>query len=257
MRHRVVTLSCAALLVLGVASVSAQSAATPPGPATGIPQVFISLEGGAQVTPTSADSTVTYKLYGEDAVLDAGYRTRVVPVFGARLGMRVWRRFVVGAGASLFGSNGTATVNGRLPHPFFFQRPRTVEGNASSIKRDEAVIYGEVGWLAQVSPRIDVLVFAGPAFFNATQEAATKLVFTEQYPFDAATFTGVDVASKKVTATGFTVGADLAYMVGKTLRIGALIRYSYATTDVEPMAGQPFEITLGGLQTTAGIRIRF
>jgi hypothetical protein len=257
MRHRIVALACAALLALGVTSVWAQSAAKPAGPAAGIPRMFLSLEAGAQVTPSSADSTVTYKLSGEDAVLDAEYKTRVVPVFGARLGMRVWRSLVVGAGASLFGSSGTATVNARLPHPFFFQRPRTVDGSVSNMKRNEAVFYGEVGWLAQISPRVDVLVFAGPAFFNATQETATKLLFTEQYPFDSATFSSVETASKKVTAAGFTVGADLTYRIGNTVRVGALIRYSYATTDVEPITGQPFEITLGGLQTTAGIRIRF
>ncbi|MDO8836962.1 MAG: outer membrane beta-barrel protein [Vicinamibacterales bacterium] len=257
MKNRIVWLSCAALLGLSVTSVLAQSPSAPAGPAPGIQRAFVALEGGAQVTPTSAESSVTYKLYGEDAVLSAGYDTTVVPVIGARAGMRVWRRLVVGVGASLFGSNGSVTVTGRLPHPFFFQRPRTLDGTASGIKRDEAVIYGELGWLVPLSPRLDVLLFAGPAFFTATQEAATKLAFTEQYPFDTATFSSVEVVSKKVTATGFTVGADLAYRLGKAWRVGILLRYSYAPADVEPVAGQPFDITLGGLQTTAGLRIRF
>ncbi len=257
MSNRIVMLSCAVLLGLGVTSVRAQGALTPASPAVGIQRAFVSLEGGAQVTPTSSDSSVTYKLYGEDAVVSAGYETKAVPVIGARAGTRVWRRLVVGAGASLFTSDGSAAVTGRLPHPFFFQRPRTVEGHASNITRNEAVFYGELGWLAPITRRIDVLLFAGPAFFNATQEAATKLSVSEQYPFDAATFGSVEVASKKVTATGFTAGADVSYRLGKALRVGILLRYSRATTDIEPVAGQPFEITLGGLQTTAGVRIRF
>jgi hypothetical protein len=256
-RNRIVVLSCAVLLGLGATPVRAQSALSPASPAMGIQRAFVSLEGGAQVTPNSSDSRVTYKLYGEDAVMSAGYETTTVPVIGARAGIRAWRRLVVGAGASLFTGNGPAAVTGRLPHPFFFQRPRAVEGTASSMTRDEAVFYGELGWLTPITPRMDVLLFAGPALFNATQGTATKLLFTEQYPFDAATFSGVETASKRVTATGFTAGADLCYRIGKVLRVGLLLRYSRATTDIEPVAGQPFEITLGGLQTTAGVRIRF
>ena len=253
MNTRMLTLTIGALLACG-ASATAQTAPTKPAAS---PRVFVAIDGGAQLTPTSADSTVTYKLYGEDAVLKAGYETKVVPVFGARLGARVWRRVVVGVGATLFTSNGDAAIDAQLPHPFFFQRRRAVEGSASSIKRDEAVVYGEVGWLAPVSDRIDLLVFGGPAFFSATQEVATKVQFTEQYPFDAATFSSVEAISKKVTSTGFTVGADVAYLITKSVRVGALIRFSHATADVEPLDKQPFRITLGGLQASAGVRFRF
>jgi hypothetical protein len=243
------------------AAQSPQAAEVPHSPPAAVrpslPRLYLGLDGGAQLTTTVASSTVTFKVYGEDARLEADYRTKVALVLGSRAGVRVWRRMVVGVGASFFTSSRDADVTAAIPHPFFFQRPRNVDGAAKAVTRDEAAIYAEIGWQARVSPRIDVTVFAGPAFFRATQEAATRVRYTEQYPYDSATFSDADVVAKDVRATGVTLGADVSYRLSRTIQAGALLRYAYATATVTPVESQPFDVTLGGLQTTIGLRIRF
>lgn len=255
MTIRVLGFFVGAALVTGAASAAAQ---TPAGPArTGEPIGFLAVNGGMQVTTATATSSVTYKVYGEDARMDTTYKTEAGPVVGARAGIRVWRRLTLGAGVSLLSRNGSAAVTAKLPHPFYFQRPRDAEGSASAIKHDEAVVYGELGWMIPLDGRFDVMVFAGPAFFNATQEVAVKVQFSENYPFDTARFTSVESESKKVKATGFTIGADIGWRLGRSLGVTALIRYARATARVSPVSGQSFELDLGGLHTLAGVRIRF
>jgi hypothetical protein len=241
----------------GVAGLLAAAPAAAQAPAPGPAMVFISADAGMQVTTSTAESTVTYKLYGEDAVMKAAYEIPPAPVFGARAGVRIWRRLTVGAGVAVLTKDGTADIEATLPHPFFFQRPRQVEGTASGLKRDETAVYAEVGWIFPVTARLDVSAFAGPAFFQATQQTAVKVQYSESYPFDTATFVNVESVSTSVSATGFTVGADLAYRVTSTFGVGGVIRYSKASADIEPVAGQPFTLDLGGLHTTIGIRLRF
>jgi len=242
------------------AAQSQQATAPPQAPRAAAaihPRVIVALEGGAQLTTMTSGSAVTFKLYGEDARLNVDYRTPVSPVYGARTGVRVWRQLMVGAGVTLFAGNRDAALTAALPHPFHFQRPRALEGTASALERDETAVYAEVGWHRRFGRKWDAVVFAGPAFFRATQEAATRVRFNEQYPYDTATYSDVDTASRKTNATGFTLGADVAYRIGRTFSAGALVRYARATADVTPVDGQRFRITLGGLQATAGLRLRF
>lgn len=257
MTFRALGFFVALALVAGAATAAAQQAADTPAKPPRQPIGFLAVDGGMSVLTTRTTAAITYKLYGEDARLQATYETKPAPVFGARAGIRVWRGFTVGAGVSLLSQNTRAAIAAKLPHPFHFQRSRDVEGTAADIKHNEAVVYAEFGYVVPLSPRFDLTLFAGPAFFNATQEVATKVQFSESYPFDTARFTSVESESKQVDATGFTAGADLAWRPTRTIGIGALIRYSRATVSVSPVSGQSFSVDLGGLQTLAGVRVRF
>ena len=251
MSARILAFTLAAALVSGVVPAAAQA----PPAWKGL--VTASVDVGIQATSTTAESTVTYKVYGEDASVKTSYDTKTGSVFGARAGVRVWRHLIVGGGFGLFSDSHAADVTAKIPHPFLFQRPRDVEGSAPGITRDESVVYGEIGWLLPLTAKIDMVVFGGPAFFSATQQAVVKLQYTETYPYDTATFSSADTVSKDVSATGYTVGADITYRFTKNVGVGALIRFSRATADGEPVAGQRFGIDLGGGQVTAGLRVRF
>jgi hypothetical protein len=252
MTPRITAFTLAAMLALG----GAQAAAQPAG--TGGKRVwYVAVDGGMQVTSTSSTSTVRYKVYGEDAVMKVTYKTDASPVFGARGGVRVWRRLALGVGLTRFTDSTGAKVEAQVPHPFFFQRPRPFEGTADAITRREVVAYAEAGWVVPVDPKIDLTVFAGPAFFIAKQQTATKPLYTETYPFDTASYSGVQSAMKKKNAAGFTVGADFTYRVTTHVGVGGLLRFSRATVTVEPVPGQPVTLDLGGFQVSAGVRFRF
>jgi hypothetical protein len=251
MTPRITAFTLAAGLAFGGAQAAAQ-------PGTGwMGFGYLGADAGWQVTSTSSTSTIRYKVYGEDAVTKITYETKAGPVFGARGGVRVWRRLTLGAGITRFTDSTGATVEAQLPHPFFFQRPRSIAGTADAITREELVAYAEVGWVVPVHPRMDLMVFAGPAFFSAKQQVATKALYSETYPFDAATFAGVESSVKQQTSTGFTVGADFTYRFTTHVGVGGLLRFSRATVTVDPVPAQPVTFDLGGLQLSAGVRFRF
>ena len=147
-------------------------------------------------------------------------------------------------------------ISGSLPHPFQFNAFRKVEGTASGLDRLETVAAVEASWYVALKRRVDMLVFAGPAYFDVRQNMATSISFTEVYPYDSATFTGVESARVQGSAVGFTAGADVAYLLTKALGVGGELRYSYASATLKP-AGQRATVPLGGLQVSVSARFLF
>jgi hypothetical protein len=177
-------------------------------------------------------------------------------VFGARGGMRVWKNMAIGAGVEVAATSQTLDVTGRLPHPFQFNQFREVEGTASGLDRTETLVALEVSWLVALARRVDMLVFGGPAYINVRQDMATRIQFTESYPYDAATFAGIDTTSMSGGGFGATAGVDISYLLTKHVGIGGELRYSYAETTLTPSA-EPAKVRLGGLQAAFGARILF
>jgi hypothetical protein len=218
---------------------------------------FVNVDAGAQMNPSKVSPSLTYKLYGEDARFSATYDTAVVPIFGIRGGINIRKRMMVGLGGSVFTSTKGVVVKAQLPHPFFFQTTRSVDGVAPGMDRSEVVLYAEVGWIRTVSKKLDVMFFGGPAAFHVTQSLVTRIQADDRYPYDDAAFVGADSVNVSKWAPGVTAGLDLGYLVGKKFRVGGLVRYSYASAKVTPLEGQSLSLPLGGLQTSLGVRIRF
>jgi hypothetical protein len=147
-------------------------------------------------------------------------------------------------------------VTGRLPHPFQFNQFREVEGTADGLERLEAMTSFELSWLMPLTRRIDMFVFGGPAYIHVWQDMATEIQFTESYPYDSATYTGVETASLSGGAFGATAGVDIAYLLTRNLGVGGELRYSYAKTSLTPST-QPASVPLGGLQVAFVARLLF
>jgi hypothetical protein len=214
------------------------------------------VSGGAQLAAPGYTSAVTFKLHAEDATLDASSKVQIGPVFGVRGGMRVWKSLAIGAGFGVSSTSQRVDVTGRLPHPFMFNQFREVTGTAEGLSRVESMVAVEASWLVALRRRVDMFVFAGPAYFNVRQDMAVGIQFTEVYPYDTASFTGVESESLSGGAVGVTAGADVAYLVSKALGVGGQLRYSYASATLMP-AGQPATVGLGGLQLSVSARILF
>jgi hypothetical protein len=217
---------------------------------------FAVLSAGAQLVAPGYTSTAVFKVHAEDATLNADAKVGVGPVFGARGGIRVWKNMAIGGGLEVASTDQHLHVTGRLPHPFMFNQYREVEGTASGLGRLETLVAFEVSWLAALSRRVDMFVFGGPAYINIRQDMATRIQFTESYPYDTATLTGVETASASGGGVGVTAGVDVSYLVTKHLGLGGEVRYSYASTTLEP-AGQPSKVGLGGLQVAFVGRVLF
>ena len=130
-------------------------------------------------------------------------------------------------------------------------------GVAPGMNRSEAAIYAEVGWIKPVTKKLDVMFFGGPAAFHVSQSIVTRIAADDRYPYDDAKFTGADSVDVAKWVPGVTAGLDFGYVVRKKFRVGALVRYSYASAKVSPLENQSFSLALGGLQTSFGLRFRF
>ena len=217
---------------------------------------FAVVSAGAQLAAPGYTSTAVFEVHAEDATLNANASIGVGPVFGARGGVRVWKNMAVGAGLEMAATSQTLAITGRLPHPFQFNQYREVEGTESGLDRTEALVAFELSWLVALARRVDMFVFGGPAYISVRQEMATRIQFTETYPYGTADLTGVETATMRGGGFGVTAGLDVSYLVTKHLGLGGEVRYSYASTTLTP-SDQPAKVGLGGLQAAFGARILF
>jgi hypothetical protein len=215
---------------------------------------FAVVTGGVVLAAPKHTSTTTFTVHAEDATLEATSRVGAGPAFSVRAGMKVARRMAVGAAVNLAAAAQDAEITASLPHPFLFGHDRPVTGTASGLKRLETMVSVEGTWLVLAKPRRQVSLFAGPAYFNVRQDMASKVRFTEVYPYDTATFVGTETTSVRADAIGVTAGADAAWMVTKRLGVGGEVRYSYGSARLNS-GGQSGTIKLGGLQL--GVCARF
>jgi len=220
-------------------------------------RVYFQVDAGAQTVTPGFTSNVTFKLYGEDGTFTAKYTYVAAIVVGARAGVRIGGNVGLGLGVSRFIRQGDAQITARLPHPFHFNQPRSVSGTADNLKREETMVTAELAWLLRPGRSFDVMLFAGPAYFTTRQGVATMPRYTEVYPYDSATFVGVDSRMVGKSGIGFTVGCDVSYLVTKHTGLGSLVRFSRATTTFSAAPGSDASVTLGGIQASAGLRIRF
>jgi hypothetical protein len=237
---------------------------TPPAKKSARPQTskawkgrgFAVVTAGAQLAAPGYTSASVFTVHAEEATLQANASVGIGPAFGARGGVRVWKNLALGGGVELVKTTQSLTVSGTLPHPFQFNQYRQVQGTADGLDRVEAMAAFEVSWLVALSRRIDMFVFAGPAYISVTQDMATRIQFAESYPYDTATFTGVDTASVSGSGFGVTGGVDVSYLLSKHLGLGGGLRYSYASATLKP-SEQPSTVVLGGLQVAFGARVLF
>lgn len=245
-----------ALPALAQPPATAPEDAPPPAAAKSGPRFFISGDGGYQVSSSGFTSQVTFPLYAESLT----FTTTAPDAGGANLamraGFRLFRSVAIGAGVTGFWSTRSADVTASLPHPFYFGRPRSGEGSASDLKRDETMVAIEASWIVRLGPRVELQLFGGPAFFSVKADMPTNVRFTESYPYDTASVTGVETRNASDSAAGFTVGADIAYMFNPSIGVGGHVRFSRASASLASGTGST-TVDLGGVQTGGGIRFRF
>jgi hypothetical protein len=247
-----------AVVALAATPVQAQkpvAAAPAPGAWTGTG--FITADAGAQLTKSSYTSSVSFPLNGETATMTTSSSPKTAPAILVRAGVRVWKNLALGVGVTAVSSTPALDVTATLPHPFFFNTQRTVAGRVTGLERREVMAALELSWMVPISRRLDMSLFGGPAFFNVRQEMAAKVKYTESYPYDTATFSGVDSVQVSKSRVGFTAGVDVAYCFTKSVGIGGQLRFSKATATLSPVAGSSSSVDLGGAQVGGGLRIRF
>ena len=108
----------AAVVLLCASSSAAQSAAG---------RWTISIDGGGQSAPTATSDRFEFQQNLESATVDVRYAGKADALFNGGLAIRVWHSLALGVSVSRFTHDGTAHVQAQIPHPFFFNRPRSID----------------------------------------------------------------------------------------------------------------------------------
>ena len=140
-----------------------------------------------------------------------------------------------------------ASTTSSVPHPFFFNQPREVTGDATGVKRSETAVHVQAMYLVEPGGRLRLVLSGGPSFFTVEQDLVTEVTITETFPFDTAAFASARKSREKGSAAAFNVGADVMWMLNRTLGVGGLVRFSQASVDLDAPANRTISVDAGGV----------
>ena len=238
--------------LIGVAGLAAQEEARD--------RWFLSLGAGLLSTSDAPAGTFTFDhaLFGsEKGEFDADYAGSEASLYELSLGRRLRGRLGLGLTWSRSSLSDSADIAGRLPHPFLFERLRSVEGTERGLSRDETALHLSLRWLLRDGPRVEVAMFGGPSRIDLDHELVSAVRFDQTYPFDTATYAGVDRRRESGSATGWHVGVDLVRYFTRRAGLGAVARYSDAPVDLTIPDGGTVSVSAGGLHAVVDLRLRF
>lgn len=220
-------------------------------------RVHVSINGGYQATSNDFSDRFEFERNLETGTTSVEYPVKGGFVFDAGGGFRLWKNLGAGVAVSYFTREDSAATTSRVPHPFFFDTPRDVTGDATGVKRTETAAHVQAMYLISTGGRLRVVLSGGPSFFNVEQDLVSEIVVTETYPFDTAAFGSATKTTAKGSAVAFNVGADVLWMFGKTIGAGGLVRFSKASIDLDAPNNRTVPVDAGGFFAGGGIRVLF
>lgn len=261
------TRSSAAAPWLVAAVIALNSAA--PASAQQDARVFISVNGGLQTTSSNFSQDIVFPESGglyrdvlsaataqEPARFESAYRVESGMLFDVSGGVRLTRNFGLGIGVSQFAATETASVSAHVPHPFFFDRDRSISGTLP-LPRNETAFHIEARAIVPATESVTVTVFGGPTAFSVWQQLVTDVRFSQEYPYETASFTSADRRQEFGTTMGYNLGADVAYYFSSNVGIGWFVRYSRMMVELPSGSDGTLDTQAGGLHTAGGLRLRF
>ena len=228
-------------------------------PVTAAAQIggWVGFNGAAQATATTFTDNVGFIEFHEDADFNADYAVDAGAVFDGGAGVRLANGIGFGVAVSRFERLDPVSLNARIPHPFFFDRPRSLTGSEPDLTRLETAVHVEVRWFQSVSDTVELAVFGGPTLFNVRQDLVTAIGYDHVYPYDEASLASATTTAASASTIGFHAGADVGFYFSETVGLGALVRYSGGSVDLPGEGGGMVPIDTGGFHIGGGLRLRF
>ena len=218
---------------------------------------FLTINGGQQAASPDFSDNIAFTDFAEEGDFDARYANGSDTLFDVGGGVRVWRNLGIGAGVSVFSHTGDAGITARIPHPFFFDRHRAIDGTEPGFAREETAVHLQALWVIPASRSIHITLSGGPTFFAVTQELVTGVNYDHAYPYDVATLSGTDKQGHSLSTTGFNVGGDVAFYFSEWIGVGGTVRLSRGSAVLTSPDGGTVTIDTGALQVSGGLRVRF
>ncbi len=220
-------------------------------------KAFVSVNGAYQVNSNDFRDAATFRENAEDGQLNTDYEVKGGPTFDIAGGATLWRQLGLGVGVSRYSRPTGATLNASVPHPFFFNRARSVDGTVADLSRKELAVHVQARGAFPVTQRLLLTAFGGPSFFQVTQGVATDFTYVDSYPFDSAAFGAAVTTTAKQSKVGFNAGGDVAFFFSQQVGVGFTAQVARATVDLPSASGGTIGVKAGGTQAGGGLRLRF
>lgn len=235
-------------------------AASAPAPRPGrLHAGFASLSAGYRLK--GADiirvSDAFEETYAEAGRLSARYLQTSGLTLDLLAGRTFWGPIGIGVGGSYHQREAPAKVEARVPHPFFFNQPRSTALDTGPLTAKEFALHVPVVVMPGANGRVRVVGFGGLSIFHARQTAVTGATLNDPYPHNAVTATSAVTEEKRGTVAGYHAGADVSYFFSRSTGIGAGVRYSRGTLGFKDDDGATTTGRAGGALVLAGVRFRF
>jgi len=169
----------------------------------------------------------------------------------------VWHSLGIGFAVGYHKRNRAATIDAEIPHPYYYDTPRSASFTTAPLESREAVFGFPAIFMPPAFGPIKVLVFGGPSIFRITQTQVTNILVTEVAPYDTVTINGVTSEDIKGTFWGYHAGADVAVFFTRSVGVGGGFRYSHGNIKQCEQDAATTSGTAGGVSVVAGVRFRF
>jgi opacity protein-like surface antigen len=221
-------------------------------------KLLISANVGIQVGDNDLSRTSNFDLYDEQATVTVNQT--INNGFFFEIGGAYQYRPTYGFGITwgILSNSGEGNISGQLPHPQFFEQPRSFSADASDLKHTEHSVHFQAIYFMPFTEKVDFQFSGGPSIFRTTQGLIRNVAFSENPPnFNTVTIDSVDVVELSDSGWGFNLGADMTYAVTPSIGVGALLRYTRGNIEFNLSDSQTADVTAGGFQLGAGVRFKF
>ena len=244
----------AGVLALGLVAAGPAEAQMQPWEDNGYGSINFSYQGGDRVFQERLSDTV----FGEEATYAVDHASSGGGQFDIGAGVRMWRNLAAAVAVTSLSTSDGAAITGSIPHPLFFNRPRSSNFARADLEYKELGVHIQAAWVMPLNEKIRVTVAGGPSFFSVDQGLITSVTKAPEIgaPFDMVEIASAAAASISATGVGGNAGIDITYLVTETLGGGVFVRWTGGSVDL-PASGGSQSIDVGGVQGGIGFRARF
>jgi opacity protein-like surface antigen len=220
-------------------------------------RVVISVNGTYQPATHDFSDRFEFERDFETGSTQTDYPIKGGFTFDGGVGYRLWKNLGAGVAFSYFTLDDVGHTTSSVPHPLFFNQPRTVTGDAPNLTRTERVVHVQAMYLWKSSGALRLAISGGPSFFTVEQDLVTDIAVSQSYPFDTATFASATTTRAKASKPAFNVGADVMWMFAPNVGVGGIFRFSKASVDLDAPGGRTASVDAGGGYAGGGVRLIF
>ena len=220
---------------------------------------------GIRTTVNQRTDRANFMLFAETGRFAATQKLGPAMVYDVSFSSRLWRQFSVGTNVSYASMTSTTSIEAQVPHPFFFEFPRTARSQITGLQHGELAVHLQGQFRVPLGNRLSLMVFAGPTIFKGRQDLIATIKTTENgFPFDKVNIVSHNSQTVTVTGLGYNVGFDFTYFgfLGRSEildRFGASLMYRFSRATPSVRFAQEYQpgLELGGTHILGGLRIAF